>query len=259
MIDRRILGGVAVALLASGCFGTGGSDGCGNNGILGNSTFRYSCRSDADAFCDGSAAVQISTYSPLPTAVARGGWFGLDVVSPQATVSPVSSRTVKSESGRWFRTTRAGSFGFLAEDGTELLDAVRLVSVEPTGLRVDRIAAGLFPEQVSVGSQVRIRAVPRGTVFGVEQDLAAALPVDFTTDDPQVEPTYDAYGVAVVTPRRAGKLIVRASFEGRLQAETTLNVDSSSWGGYDAGGPPPLPADAGAGADADTSTDGGGQ
>ena len=215
--------GLAMALVATGCFNGGGSDGCvpaNANGLVGNGAFSYVCRSGADQAC-----VDASTMAPLgslPSAVARGASFGLQYdgrTGSMQTVAPVSARTVVRESG-FFRTTRAGTVGFLVEDGAEVVDAVRLAFVEPTRIDVPA-ATESFGAALQVGSVYTFLAVPYGPVAGGEQRLAGSLPVTWTTDSglELSEP-----GLVSFVPPRPGRVVLLADFEGRVSGQISLLV-----------------------------------
>ena len=237
MLRRNRFAGLATALVATGCFNGGGSDGCvpaNANGLVGNGAFSYVCRSEADQGCTGGSG--LTPLGAIPSSVARGASFGLrfDGKGRSYDVAPVSTRTVLRESS-WFRSTRAGTVGFLVQDGQEVVDAVRPAFVEPTRVIVPAPNDDLFAGPAArVGQAVRLHAVPYGSVSGTEMPLAGALPVTWTTDAGVALDT-SVPGVASFVPRRPGRVVVRADFEGRLSGEVTLDVEGEAEPEIDAG------------------------
>lgn len=242
---------LASAVVMGGCFSanSGGCDLSSGNGLLGGN-FEYRCRSGADPGCDSTAVVSYGT--PLPEAVAREASFGI-AYDGRGVVDPVSSTVVRRDQG-WFRANRAGPVGFVVDDGTELLDAVRLTIVEPTRLVVEPVPTASAPaSRGEVGRLFTARAVSYGTKSSGEIRLAGALPVTWTIDPPQPATDTSAPGWVTFHPDRAGTLVLRASFEGKLTGELLITVVPS-------GTPPPdAGSDGGdASVDADAGEDGGG-
>lgn len=247
MLRWNRFAGLATALVATGCFNGGGSDGCvpaNANGLVGNGAFSYVCRSEADQGCTGGSG--LTPLGSIPSSIARGASFGLqfDGKGRSFTVEPVSTRTVLRES-TWFRSTRAGTVGFLVQDGGEVVDAVRLAFVEPTRVLVPSPSEDLFSKpSAQVGQEVRLHAVPYGSVSGTEMPLAGALPVTWTTDAADVTLDTTVPGVAAFVPRRPGRVVIRADFEGRLSGEVALEVEGNALPSSDAGSVDASAADA---------------
>lgn len=243
--------GVLAAFLLSGCFSDGGGDGCAapGNGLNGGN-FSYECASPSgDIHCD-PASVSAGLRTTLPRAIAKGALFGLDHVSG-ARVSPVSPLAATKD-GLGIRATRAGNVGFIAEKDGELVDAVRLVVVEPTKIDIEtELQKQAGPEKpddvhVTAGEVLAARAVASGLVGGFTSPLAGAADVVWSSDAEGA--VFETAGAATCRLRIAkpGRYVLRAKSGAGLEDVLTVLVDEATLdggvgeGGTDAG-------DAGAG------------
>lgn len=252
---KRSAFALAAGLAVAGCFSAGDGGGCGT-GLVGNGNFNYVCVSKVDAHCDGSTGAPVA----MPSTVALGSRFRIqfqDVEHEVAggVVKAVSEKAIKSD-GSGFTTLRAGRVGFVAYDGEQAVDAIRLNVVAPRRIAIgvsDDVSPVTHPASDAVSiTEATSFAVQPLDEFGAP--LAGTLVPERRVDDPTI---------ATVTDRGDGTCVVVAERSGR----TRLRVAAASLEdsiGIEVGDPSPSALDGGGGdggegeGDAD-SVDGGGK
>jgi hypothetical protein len=224
-MSRRLFAVIAACVVA-GCFDSGDSQGCSSaNGLAGSRQFKYECTSAADPGCD----VPENGFGPvLPQAVARGARFRL--TSDGGPVTPVSRSSVKTD-GRDFVALRDGNVGFVIQQGTEVLDAVRLLSAEPERIIIAasrRSVPGVMPPSASLKLALdtfggvdrdHVRAIAMNHAFPY---LAGTIPVAWDIDHPEVASySIEDDGTCLVTAHSQGTATLTATMD---QLHTTLSI-----------------------------------
>lgn len=207
MGKRRSAFALMAGALTAGCFSVGSAD-CGvgdsASGLLGNGDFTYECVSK-------SRDPQCSDASRFPKAIALGARFGLTYqrgYGPQSVV-PVSAAAVKGEySSSWgdlpwpsgegqrgFVALRPGRIGFIVEGGDEIVDAFRLVVIEPAAIRIRRWTtyrdSTPFSYFIDAEPTIEVYDTMRFDAVALEstdalKPLAGTLDAEWSVEDPTV-------------------------------------------------------------------------
>jgi hypothetical protein len=238
-MSRRLFAVIAACVVA-GCFDSGDSQGCSSaNGLAGSRQFKYECSSAADPGCD----VPENGFGPvLPQAVARGARFRL--TSDGGPVTAVSPTSVRKD-GNDFVALRDGNVGFVIPQGTEVVDAVRLMIAEPERIIIAasrQSSSGPITQSASLqlrgdtsgsSAQERVRAVAMNHAYPY---LAGTIPVNWNVDHPEIASfEIDNDGTCLVTGHAKGTAMLTATMD---QLHTSLSIvvtDSSEDGATDAG------------------------
>lgn len=228
----RWIGIVGTLVIAQGCFDYDGGNGCSNaNGLAGNAHFTYECVGPGDPQCTSAS----NDAPSLPTKIALSARFGLSGDSG-AQLVPVSNHAVEASS-QVFKPLRTGYIGFVANNGTEALDALRFEVVAPASIVITAIPAdimsrsgvGIPPFDLRVGEKTQLRAIAQDSERAI---LAGTLTVEWATDAPDIVSIEDAPDqTARLAAHGRGRATIKAT-SGMFSATVTVTVGD---GAEDAG------------------------
>jgi hypothetical protein len=254
--NRPVLAVVA-GLAVAGCFSAGDGGGCGT-GLVGNGDFEYVCTGKADAYCGGSTGIALA----MPDAVALGSRFRVQFKNTSGngggTVKAVSEKAIKTDD-HGFTTLRTGRVGFVAFDGEEAVDAIRVRVVEPRSLGIGLVGGSapiprLGSYTVSIAEAAGFAVQP---LDDLGASLAGTLVSSWTIDDPTIASVTDGHdGTCVVSAGRSGRTRLRVA-AGTLEDSIGIVVGDplpdgdgglDEDAGGDAGDPDAGPKDDGGGA-----------